>query len=99
MLINTPTCTEIYYLDFRPDKNLDQGGELQRRVVRTKVSQDELVEILSMGGLRVRFYDKEEKLWMEKSQIGGIEVVRGNRDGSWGTPDLEEYKNEYLRRK
>lgn len=59
--------------------------------------RDEVIKLLSKMGSIVRFYDPEEKNWMELREETGPIVVSGNRDGSWHLPEtLEEFEQEYL---
>lgn len=56
-----------------------------------------IIQLLANAGLTVRFYDPEEKKWMETSLVTGVQPCEGNRDGSWGIPDLETFEKSYLR--
>lgn len=55
-----------------------------------------LVELLKKGGITARFYDPEEKQWLDDSLNYGYVAAPGPRDGQWGMPSLEEFKTEYL---
>jgi len=59
-------------------------------------SVNHIIKLLVDLDLRVRFYESQEKAWMEQSLERGVETVQGNRDGSWGMPTLDEYKTMYL---
>jgi hypothetical protein len=58
--------------------------------------QDSLIELLVKGGMTVRFYDPEEKQWLEHSLLGGYNAAPGSRDGQYSTPTLDEFKRDYL---
>lgn len=55
-----------------------------------------LIELLKKAGLTVRFYDPEEKIWMDQSTQYGLTPAPGNRDGTWGVPSLEIFEKDYL---
>jgi len=58
--------------------------------------RDEIIALLSKAGLIVRYYDPEEKKWLDQSDSEGLVPVPGQRDGGWNQPDLEEFKKDYL---
>lgn len=58
--------------------------------------RDNLIKLLTTAGMTVRYFDLEEKKWMDSSTSGGLEPAPGNRDGSWNQPDLEVFKKDYL---
>ena len=58
--------------------------------------RDQIIELLKAAGITVRYYDPEEKKWMDQSISGGLEPAPGQRDGSWVQPDLPTFKKEYL---
>ena len=57
---------------------------------------DTCIELLTMAGLTVRFYDSHERQWMDRSQLYGVVRAPGSRDGTWGLPDAQEFKDKYL---
>lgn len=63
----------------------------------TGSDRDALIDLLVRAGLTVRFYDPEEKQWMDHSMLYGLVRAPGERDGTWGTPSLEEFESDYLR--
>lgn len=58
--------------------------------------KDLLIKLLVKSGLTVRFYDPEEKNWMDISELYGVVRAPGSRDGTWGKPDLDEFEKDYL---
>lgn len=58
--------------------------------------RDVLVDLLVKAGLFVRFFDYDEKQWMENSIIGGYNRCPGSRDAQWSRPTLEEFDRDYL---
>lgn len=59
--------------------------------------KDDLIQMLVKAGLTVRFYDPEEKQWMDLSTSYGLVRAPGARDGTWGPPTTaEEFNEEYL---
>ncbi len=60
--------------------------------------RDTLIEMLVKGGLSVRFYDSEEKIWLEHSLLHGYNAAPGSRDGQYAPPTLDEFKEDYLLR-
>ena len=57
----------------------------------------EIIDLLVRAGMVVRFYDPEEKVWMDQSKVKGVTRAPGNRDGQWGFPtSLELFEKEYL---
>jgi len=59
-------------------------------------AKDVIIKMLVDLGFRVRFFESQEKAWMEQSEERGVETVQGNRDGSWGLPTIDEYKSQYI---
>lgn len=59
-------------------------------------NRDQLIALLTKAGLTVRFFDPEEKQWMDNSLVYGLVRAPGSRDGQWGPPDLEQFEEEYL---
>jgi len=57
--------------------------------------QNNLIKMLVAAGVTVRFFDKEEKQWMQFSEEGYVQIP-GNRDGSWIIPQLEDFERDYL---
>lgn len=70
---------------------LDKSSKVMRGVALL-----ELTDLLVKAGLTVRFYDPEEKNWMDQSRAYGVLKAPGSRDGSWGDPNLEEFDRDYL---
>jgi len=58
--------------------------------------RDEIIALLSKAGIIVRYYDPEEKKWLDQSDSEGLVPVPGQRDGGWNQPELEEFKKDYL---
>ena len=61
------------------------------------MDRDHLISLLRKADLTVRFYERDERAWMQHSLRDGLEPANGNRDGTWGVPDLETFESEYLR--
>jgi len=59
---------------------------------------DDLIDILKLGGLTVRYFDYTEKLWMDHSIQYGLVPAPGARDGSWSFPSLESFERDYIDR-
>jgi len=59
--------------------------------------RDDIIALLSKAGITVRYYDQEEKKWMDQSETDGLVPAPGQRDGSWSQPSLDEFKLEYMR--
>jgi len=57
---------------------------------------DQIIALLSKAGIIVRYYDPEERKWLDQSDSEGLVPVPGQRDGGWNQPDLEEFKKDYL---
>jgi len=55
-----------------------------------------VIKILVDAGFRVRFYETDQRHWMEQHPDLGVFSVPGNPDGSWGIPSSEEYLKNYL---
>lgn len=58
--------------------------------------KDTLIYLLVNAGLAVRYFDQEERRWMEASSSEGLVPKEGPRDGQWGPPDLEQFTTDYL---
>lgn len=58
--------------------------------------RDEIIALLSKAGMIVRYYDPEEKKWLDQSASEGMVPVSGQRDGGWVQPDIATFKSEYL---
>lgn len=58
--------------------------------------RDLLIKLLVNSGITVRFFDPEEKQWVDQSLLYGVIVAPGSRDGTWGIPSLEEFESKYL---
>jgi len=58
--------------------------------------RDNIIALLAKAGMTVRYFDAEESKWMDISTTGGLEPAKGNRDGTWAQPSLEQFKEEYL---
>ncbi len=58
--------------------------------------RDQIIALLSKAGIVVRYYDPEEKKWLDQSESEGLVPVPGQRDGGWVQPSLEEFKKDYL---
>jgi len=58
--------------------------------------RDQIIALLSKAGMIVRYYDPEERKWLDQSDSEGLVPVPGQRDGGWVQPDLEEFKKDYL---
>lgn len=77
--------------------NTETKKELDHKNKRIwSLNQDVLVDFLVAAGLTVRYYDPEEKQWMDQSFLYGVVVAPGARDGAWGMPTLEEFETSYL---
>jgi len=60
--------------------------------------RNELIALLKAVGLTVRFFDNEEKQWMDDSLSHGYVRVPGNRDGTWTPPrSVEDFEENYLK--
>jgi len=62
----------------------------------TRETKDQLIELLEAAGLTVRYYDSEEKQWMDKSMMYGLVRAPGDRDGRWGAPTRDVFERDYL---
>jgi len=74
--------------------------QLREKYVMTPfgVSQrDHIIALLSAAGITVRYYDPEEKKWMDQSTKDGLVPAPGQRDGAWSQPTLDEFKLEYMK--
>lgn len=97
VIINVGSSLGFYFLHKET-----RDGESKLKV-KFKVSpldsknKDALISLLSDAGLTVRFYDHEEKQWMDMSASVGYVPAPGNRDGTWGKPSLEEFERDYLK--
>ena len=60
--------------------------------------RDGIINLLYKLGVVIRFYDSEEKQWMEQGP-DGYYVASGNRDGTWQEPTMDEFIHDYLRLK
>lgn len=58
--------------------------------------KDGFIELLKKAGLTVRFYEDDEKQWMDSSLVYGLVPAPGSRDGQWSFPNLEAFKEHYL---
>jgi len=91
---------DVYFIHIvKEPEDLTTKTRLVSRYLRPSFPieiKDDIIELLSKAGLIVRYYDPEEKKWMDKSEAGGLSPAPGNRDGSWAHPGLEEFKAEYL---
>lgn len=59
--------------------------------------RDSLIELLVTAGLTVRFFDREEAQWMDRSKAYGYVRAPGTRDGTWGPPTtVEDFEKDYL---
>lgn len=70
--------------------------EVQVTASFPSAQRDLIIKLLVNSGITVRFYDSEEKCWMDQSRVYGVVRAPGSRDGTWGTPSLEEFEREYL---
>jgi len=68
----------------------------EKYMAHIDAGKDVIVALLVKAGITVRYYDPEEKKWMDHSESGGLEPVPGDRDGGWVQPSLESFKSEYL---
>jgi hypothetical protein len=57
---------------------------------------NELMDLLNVVGVEVRYYDPEEKQWMGYSERYGLTRTPGARDGTWSFPTLQEFERDYL---
>jgi hypothetical protein len=58
--------------------------------------KDSIIELLKKAGLTVRYFDREEKQWMDQSSQYGLTPAPGRRDGGWDFPNLETFERDYL---
>lgn len=91
-----------YFLHKRTEKDGEQTKtylDIQGHKLAFPVNyKDEVIDLLVKAGLTVRFYDQEEKQWMDHSVAYGYVRAPGNRDGTWGVPTtLEDFEENYLR--
>lgn len=59
-------------------------------------SAGEAINLLVRAGITARYYDREEKQWMDYSLAGGLVRAPGSRDGQWAQPSIEEFEEHYL---
>lgn len=59
-------------------------------------TKDDLIALLAVGGVTVRYFDRGERQWMDFSEQYGLVRVPGDRDGHWDKPDLEAFERDYL---
>lgn len=75
------------YLDIQMTRLRDIGPQYQ----------DEVTRLLVNAGVTVRFYDPEEKRWMDNSLVYGLVPAPGGRDGTFSVPaTVEEFDRDYL---
>lgn len=90
-------------LDGSPTWIGQQRKDLKWQQTRTPwptADRDKLIELLSKAGLTVRYFDPEEKKWMEQSLSAGLQPAPGTgREPSWTVPTLEEFERDYLQAK
>lgn len=91
----------LYYIvkERRPDGFM--GEVLEWKYHQTSFGigdtvRDQIIALLSKAGVTVRYYDPEEKKWMDQSESNGLVPAPGQRDGGWVQPNLEEFKRDYL---
>lgn len=81
-------------VDWKTTKSLVVDDQLTNIPVSLKGA---LTTVLTAAGLTVRFFDDEEKQWMDVSKEQGSVRAPGNRDGSWGPPtNLVDLERDYL---
>jgi len=80
---------------YEPNKKLE--WKHHRTPWPTSEYRDHLIETLTKAGLTVRYFDHEEKRWMDNSLETGLTPAPGPRDGQWGIPDLDTFERDYLR--
>ena len=89
----------FFYFIARKEQGKLTEEMLQEKYMRPRFGvgdKDLIIELLAKAGITVRYYDPEEKRWMDQSESGGLEVAPGDRDGGWTQPNLEIFKREYL---
>jgi len=97
VLVTKGDVLDVYVLYRRIDIETDEVNLITKRVQGWSAKDaDQLILTLNCAGTVCRFYDDEEKVWKQASEIGGVSVVRGSKDGSWGIPDVDEFESDYL---
>jgi len=83
------------------DARVPRSTKLEADSLKTTWSlkeRDNVIELLVKTGTTVRYYDPEEKQWMDHSRQYGLVRAPGNRDGSWGIPrTLQMFEEDYLK--
>jgi len=92
-----------YFLARQRDEDTDTRSPFYLDIEPCKTTwgrqdQNNLIMILVAAGIAVRFFDEEERQWMQLILGGEYIQVSGNRDGSWGVPSLEDFERDYLGR-
>ena len=89
----------FFYHVLRSHGQLQIDEALKEKYLSTNFGvgeRDRVIDLLVAAGITVRYYDPEEKKWMDQSLSGGLEPAPGDRDGTWGQPDLSTFKKDYL---
>lgn len=89
----------VYFLWTR--KDLDAGTEsLEHQAQHIKWAdasqKDNIIELLKKAGLTVRFFEPDERQWMDTSLTYGLVAAPGSRDGQWAFPTLDQFKEDFL---
>jgi len=82
-------------MDLKLD-NFYSFGQMQYNSGDLSLFKSQIISLLKMSGVTARFYDPNERKWMDDSTQFGLVSVRGSRDGQWGVPDLEEFEEDYI---
>jgi len=96
VLLENEREIQLYSLIRIKDVETEKAELSIRRVDGWRGGDGELlIETLIACGVAVRFFDKDEKVWKQATE-DGITVVRGTDNGSWASPDVDEFEQEYL---
>lgn len=90
------TLTEVGLVEVAEEGTKLRCLELNTSLDASYRNRDGLIKVLVWMDKIVRFFDEEEREWVEVSKENGSVVVKGNRDGSWGRPTKEEFERDYL---
>lgn len=98
--VSLPKFETVTFLWMVEPQNKDKPGSLEWLTHQwngMEKEEDAVIALLVAAGLTVRFYDPEERQWMDQSRMYGLVRAPGYRDGTWGVPTLSEFQESYLK--